>query len=255
MDLVLHVTRFNLRAYLRNRKARMFTIVIPLILLALLAGVFHGGETTVSGVTIDYRQFFVPSVIVFSLTLTTLAMLVATVVSQRELGITKRRRATPLPAWALIVSQSLTVVAMAIATVILLLLVGAIAFGVHFPARGVPSLVLGVLGGAAAFCGLGYALSTFADSADSAQPMIQLVTFPLFFISGIWIPLSQLPDWLQVIAKVFPVEHVADLVHRAYVGVVPTGPVVLDVAILIAWAGLGAAVAAKRFVWLPPRKG
>ena len=255
MDLVLHVTRYNLRAYLRNRKARMLTLVIPLVLLGLLAGVFHGGETTVSGVTIDYRQFFVPSVVVFSLTLTTLAMLVATVVSQRELGITKRRRATPMPAWALIVSQSLTVVLMAIGTVLLLLIVGAIAFGVHIPSNGVPALVLGVVGGAAAFCGLGYALSTFADSADSAQPMIQLITFPLFFISGIWIPLSELPTGLQVIAKIFPVEHVADLVHRSFVGAVATGPVLLDFAILVAWAVVGATVAAKRFVWLPPRRG
>jgi ABC-2 type transport system permease protein len=255
MDLVLHVTRFQLRAFLRNRKARMFTLVIPLILLALLAGVFHGGETTVNGVTIDYRQFFVPSVIVFSLTLTTLAMLVATVVQQRELGILKRRRATPMPAWALIVSQSLTVVLMAIATVALLLIVGAIAFGVHIPSNGIVALVLGVIGGAFAFCGLGYALSTFADSADSAQPMIQLITFPLFFISGIWIPLEELPTVLQVIAKIFPVEHVADLVHRAYVGAVPTGPVLLDFAVLVGWAVVGAAVAAKRFVWMPPRRG
>jgi ABC-2 type transport system permease protein len=255
MDLVLHVTRYNLRAFLRNRKARMLTIVIPLILLGLLAGVFHGGETTVNGVTIDYRQFFVPSVIVFSLTLTTLAMLVSSVVQQRELGITKRRRATPLPAWALIASQSLTVVLMAIGTVALLLIVGAIAFGVHIPAKGVPALVLGVLGGAAAFGGLGYALSTFADSADSAQPMIQLVTFPLFFISGIWIPISELPTWLEVIAKIFPVEHVADLIHRSYVGAVPLGPVLLDFAVLIAWAVVGAAVAARRFVWMPPRRG
>ncbi|HTR75517.1 MAG TPA: ABC transporter permease [Solirubrobacterales bacterium] len=255
MDLVLHVTRFQLRAYLRNRRARMFTLIIPLILLALLAGVFHGGETTVSGVTIDYRQFFVPSVIVFSLTLTTLAMLVASVVQQRELGILKRRRATPMPAWALIVSQSLTVVLMAIGTVILLLAVGAIAFGVHFPAKGLPALVLGVLGGAVAFCGLGYALSTFADSADAAQPMIQLIMFPLFFISGIWIPLSELPTWLATIAKIFPVEHVADLVHRAYVGAVPVGPVLLDFAVLLAWAVVGATIAARRFVWLPPRRG
>ncbi len=255
MDLVLHVTRFQLRAFLRNRKARMFTLVIPLILLALLAGVFHGGETTQNGVTIDYRQFFVPSVIVFALTLSTLAMLVASVVQQRELGILKRRRATPMPAWALIVSQSLTVVLMAIGTVALLLIVGAIAFGVHIPSNGIAALVLGVLGGAFAFCGLGYALSTFADSADSAQPMIQLITFPLFFISGIWIPLEELPKFLQIIAKIFPVEHVADLVHRAFVGAVPTGPVLLDFAILVAWAVLGAAVAARRFVWLPPRRG
>src|SRR6201999_4250752 len=251
MDLVLHVTRFQLRAYLRNKRARMFTLVIPLILLALLAGVFHGGETTVNGVTIDYRQFFVPSVIVFSLTLTTLAMLVASVVQQRELGILKRRRATPMPAWALIVSQSLTVVLMAIATVALLLIIGAVAFGVHIPSNGWPALILGVIGGAFAFCGLGYALSTFADTADAAQPMIQLVTFPLFFISGIWIPLSELPGWLQVIAKIFPVEHVADLIHRAYVGAVPVGPVLIDFAILVGWAVLGGTVAAKRFIWLP----
>lgn len=171
MDMVLHVTRFQLRAFLRNRKARMFTLVIPVILLALLAGVFHGGETTQNGVTIDYRQFFVPSVVVFALTLSTLAMLVASVVQQRELGILKRRRATPMPAWALIVSQSLTVVLMAIATVAVLLIIGAVAFGVHIPSNGWPALVLGVIGGAFAFCGLGYALSTFADSADSAQPM------------------------------------------------------------------------------------
>ncbi len=255
MDLVLHVTKFQLRAFLRNKRARMFTLVIPLILLCLLAGVFHGGETTVSGVKIDYRQFFVPSVIVFALTLSTLAMLVSSIVQQRELGILKRRRATPMPAWAIILSQSLTVVLMAIGTVLLLLIVGAVAFGVHFPAKGVPALVLGVLCGAAAFCGLGYALSTFADTADSAQPMIQLVMFPLFFISGIWIPLSELPSWLATIARIFPVEHVADLIHRAYVGAVPFGPVLVDVAVLLAWAVLGATVAARRFVWLPPRRG
>jgi ABC-2 type transport system permease protein len=255
MDLVLHVTRFQLRAFMRNRKARMFTLVIPLILLALLAGVFHGGETTVNGVTVNYRQFFVPSVIVFALTLTTLAMLVASVVQQRELGILKRRRATPMPAWALIVSQSLTVVLMAIGTVALLLIVGAVAFDVRIPSSGWPALVLGVIGGAFAFCGLGYALSTFADSADSAQPMIQLITFPLFFISGIWIPISELPKFLEIVAKIFPVEHVADLIHRSYVGAVPAGPVLLDFAILVAWAALGATVAAKRFVWLPPRRG
>ncbi len=48
---------------------------------------------------------------------------------------------------------------------------------------------------------------------------------------------------------------VADLVHRAFVGAVPTGPVVADFAILVGWALLGGAVAAKRFQWLPPRRG
>ena len=79
--------------------------------------------------------------------------------------------------------------------------------------------------------------------------------FPLFFISGIWVPTSELPGWLNALPSVFPVEYVADLVHRAYVGVVPIGPVLLDGAILAAWAVAGAAVAAQRFQWYPSRKG
>lgn len=254
MSLVLHTTRYGLLAFLRNRRARLLTLAFPLLLLVIFEGVFHGGEATVNGVTVDYGEFFAPSVVVFSLTVTTLAMLITTVVSQRELGILKRRRATPLAAWAVIVSQSLAVVVMAFAAVGLLLFVAGAWFGTTVAANGIPALVLAVVFGAAAFCGLGYALSTFVDSADSAQPLIQMMMFPLFFISGIWVPISELPGWLNTIASVFPVEHVADLVHRAFVGVVPTGPVLIDVAVLIAWAILGAAVAARRFAWYPSRK-
>jgi ABC-2 type transport system permease protein len=255
MDLVLHTTRYGMLAFLRNKKARMFTLIFPLVLLGVFAGVFNGGETTQNGVKINYAHFFVPSVIVFTLTTTTLAMLVAQVVQQREVGILKRRRATPLPAWALIVSQSLTVVGMAIGSIVILLLVAGVAFGIAPAAAGIPALALGVLLGCAAFCGLGYALSTFADSADAAQPMIQVVMLPLFFISGVWVPTSELPPWLNAVASVFPVEHVADLVHRGFVGAVPAGPILLDAGVLVAWALVGVWIAANRFVWLPTRKG
>ena len=255
MSEVLHTTRYGLLAFSRNRKARFFSLIFPLVLLAVFDGVFHGGHTTVNGVSINYGEFFVPSVIVFTLTTTTLAMLVASVVSQRELGILKRRRATPLPASTLVISQSATVISMAIASVIMLVVVAGVAFGTAPATNGAPTLVLAVVVGAAAFCGLAYALSTLVDSADAAQPLIQMIMFPLFFISGIWVPLSELPNWLRAVATIFPVEHVADMVHRAYVGVVPAGPVLVDVAVLIGWAIVGAAVAAKRFQWYPPRRG
>ena len=255
MSLVLHTTRYGLRAFARNRKARLLTLVFPLLLLVIFEGIFNQGKVAVNGVQVDYGVFFAPSVIVFTLTTTTLAMLISSVVSQRELGILKRRRATPLPASAIVVSQSLTVILMAIAAVAVLLLVAGVVFGTTVPLAGVPTLIAGVLFGSAAFCGLAYALSTFVDSADSAQPLIQLVMFPLFFISGVWVPTSQLPDWLQTVAAIFPVEHVADLVHRSFVGAVGLGPVLTDVGALILWTVVGARVAAARFGWMPSRKG
>jgi ABC-2 type transport system permease protein len=147
------------------------------------------------------------------------------------------------------------VVLMACAAVVVLVVVAGIAFGTTVPAAGAPALVLAVIFGSGAFCGLAYALSTLVESADAAQPMIQLVMLPLFFISGVWVPTSQLPDWLNAVASVFPVEHVADLVHRAFVDRVPSGPLAIDVVVLTAWALVGAAVAARRFAWLPSRKG
>jgi ABC-2 type transport system permease protein len=255
MSLVLHTTRYTLLAFRRNRRARLLTLVFPLLLLVIFDGVFHGGHTEVNGVSVDYGAFFAPSVIVFTLTTTTLAMLISSVVSQRELGILKRRRATPLPAATLIVSQSLAVIAMAVSAVALLVVVASVAFDTSPASDGGPALVLAVIFGSAAFCGLAYALTTFVDSADSAQPLIQLIMFPLFFISGIWVPTSELPSWLNDVASFFPVEHVADLVHRSYVGVVPAVPMLGDVAVLAAWAVVGAAIASRRFQWYPARKG
>jgi ABC-2 type transport system permease protein len=255
MSQVIHTTRYGLLAFSRNRKARFLTLIFPLVLLAVFDGVFHGGHTTVNGVSINYGEFFVPSVIVFTLTTTTLAILVTSVVSQRELGILKRRRATPLPAAAMVVSQSATVITAAIASVIMLVVVAGVAFGTAPASNGALTLVAAVVFGSTAFCGLAYALSTMVDSADAAQPLIQIIMLPLFFVSGIWVPLSELPGWLRAVASIFPVEHVADMVHRAYVGVVPTGPILVDVAVLVGWAVVGAAIAAKRFQWYPPRRG
>jgi ABC-2 type transport system permease protein len=254
MELVLHTTRYGLRAFRRNRKARMMTLIFPLILLVIFDGVFNGGRASVNGVEVDYGRFFAPSVIVFTLTTTTLAMLISSVVSQRELGILKRRRATPLPARTIVVSQSLTVILMSYSSILVLLAVAGLAFDTTVPTAGIPTLVAAILFGSAAFCGLAYALSTFVDSADSAQPLIQIVMLPLFFISGIWVPTSQLPAWLNTVASIFPVEHVADMVHRAFVGVIPTGPILIDVGVLVLWALAGAAVASKRFAWMPSRK-
>jgi ABC-2 type transport system permease protein len=82
--------------------------------------------------------------------------------------------------------------------------------------------------------------------------MTQAIMLPLYFISGVFIPNLQLPSWLRHVAVVFPVQHLADGLHRAYdpaahgVGIVWS-----DIGVLALWAGIGLAVALTRFSWLP----
>jgi ABC-2 type transport system permease protein len=170
----------------------------------------------------------------------------------REEGILKRRRATPVPAWVLIGGRTLMAIAVSAASVIVLLLVGRFAFHVHMPAHTIPGFAITAVVGSITFCVLGYAFSTAISNEDAAQPMVQAVMLPLYFISGIFIAPSTLPSWLSNIAKVFPVQHLAHGLQYAFQpGTTGIGIVWSDLGVMGIWAAIGIAVALRRFSWLP----
>jgi ABC-type multidrug transport system permease subunit len=76
------------------------------------------------------------------------------------------------------------------------------------------------------------------------------VLLPLQMISGIYFPMSQLPDWLQHVANAFPLAHLTTALQHAWL---PSGAQVAwgDLAIMALWAAGAAFVAARRFQWLP----
>ena len=121
----------------------------------------------------------------------------------------------------------------------------------YWPSWFLAALLTGIVG-AITFCCLGYALSTAIRSADSAQPMVQAIMLPLYFISGVFIPNVSLPRWLRDVAKVFPVEHLAGGLRHAFdpathgVGIVWS-----DLGVLALWGVVGLAIALTRFVWTP----
>ena len=97
-----------------------------------------------------------------------------------------------------------------------------------------------------------YALSTLIGPADTAQPTVQAVMLPLYFISGVFVPNVELPSWLRNIAELFPVQHLADGLHNACAPTVqgigvPWG----DLAALALWAVAGPVIALRRFRWAP----
>ncbi len=248
--LVLHQARYDLLALVRNRQARFFTLVLPLLFLVIFVGVF--GNHTVRATGVKISTYYVPGISALGIIAASFVNLVISIVAQRESGILKRRRATPVPAWVLIGGRTLTAMTVSMVVMSLLLAVGRIAYGVHLPTSTVPGVALTGIVGSATFCVLAYAFSTLIGSADAAQPMVQAIMLPLYFISGVFVPNINLPSWLHHVAEFFPVQHLADGLHRAYDPTVHgAGIVWSDLAVLGIWAAAGLVVALRRFSWIP----
>jgi ABC-2 type transport system permease protein len=247
--LVLHQARYDLLGILRNRQARFFTLILPVLFLFIFVGIF-GNHVNLQGVKLSTT--YVPGLSALGVISASFINLVISITVLREEGILKRRRATPVPAWVLIAGRTLTAVCTSLAVVAVLIAVGRFVFGVSLRLAAVPGIAFTVVAGSITFCVLGYGFSTFIRNEDAAQPMVQAAMLPLYFISGVFIARSTIPDWMQHLASVFPVYHLANGLHSAY-DPAATGVGILwsDIGVLAIWAAIGLVVALWRFSWLP----
>jgi ABC-2 type transport system permease protein len=250
MSLLVHQIRYNLIAFARNRQSGFFTVLFPVVLLVLFVAVF--GNNTVGDDHVNASTYYVPGIGALAVVTASFANLVISITTQRETGIFRRRRSTPVPAGVLIAAQTASALLTSLASIAIVVVVGRIAYGTTLHGSALPGVLLTTLVGSIACTCLAYAVSTAITSIDSAQPTVQAIVLPLYFISGVFIPNPIMPLWLQELAKVLPVEHLANGLRLAFDPAVQDAAVPwTDVAILAAWAAVGLAVALRRFTWSP----
>ena len=250
LGMVLHQARYDLLGILRNGQARFFTLALPILFLVIFVSVF--GNDTIDHTGIKTSTYYVPGISALAIIASSFVNLVISVTTERETGVYKRRRATPVPAWVLVAGRTLTAIAVSMTVMTVVIVIGVIAFGVHVNVVAIPAIVVTALVGSATFCVLAYALTTRVTSEDSAQPVVQAVMLPLYFISGVFIPNVSLPTWLQHVAQVFPVQHLANALHNAFDPTVSGAAFVGgDIVTLLIWAAAGLVVALRRFSWMP----
>jgi hypothetical protein len=169
-----------------------------------------------------------------------------TLVSEREQGVWRRYRLTPVPLGRLLAS---TVAARfgIIVSAGLLQFGAALACGMPLPAH--PGALAAAFAFAAlAFIGLGLLLAMLADTVPAVQALGQCVFLPMLVIGGVAVPLGSLPGWAQSLANFFPGRHAVEAMQAAAAGGDLTGlPFQLAV---LAVTGVSAALAATRlFRW------
>lgn len=105
---------------------------------------------------------------------------------------------------------------------------------------------------------LGLLIASRIRSMEAFQAMMQLMVFPLVFISPVMFPVETLPGWLATIVKINPVSYGVDAIRQAVMGVetsAPFGiylfdyrmPIILDVAVVAAFGIIMLSLAIRSF--------
>jgi len=252
LALVAHQVRFDIKTSLRNPRARFFTFFFPILLLVVFNGVFGSGKTIVEGVHVPLKVFYVPGILAMSVVTAAYANLVISITTMRESGVLKRRRATPAPPALLIIGQAASAVVITAVMGTLLLVIAKVAYGVGFAPASIAAMAVTTVVSTISFACIAYAVAGLIGSPDAAQPLVQATMLPLWFISGVFIPVHNLSPTLRHIGDLFPVAHLANSLHLASVNHTFSGSISgTDLLVLAGWAVGATALAAWRFSWLP----
>jgi ABC-2 type transport system permease protein len=252
LALILHQVKYDVLISLRNPRARFFTFFFPILLLVVFNGVFGSGHTIVNGVRVKLSVFYVPGILAMSVVVAAYAGLVISMSQMRESGVLKRRRATPAPPALLITGQALSTATITVVMATILLIISKVFYGVGLSGGAIAAVAVTVVVGTISFACIAYAVSGLVGSPEAAQPLVQATMFPLWFISGVFIPVHNLSPTLRKIGDLFPVEHLANSLHLASVNNSFSSALSgSDLLVLAAWGVAAASFAAWRFSWLP----
>src|SRR3954466_8681714 len=206
---------YEQRAFWRNRTRAFFSLGMPVMLLLLFGALNSGGRIQELG-NIPYVTFFLPGILAYGIVITQFVNMAGGIAIQRDNGLLKRMRGTPLPGWAYVTGRLGSTALVSVVMTVVMLVIGRVGFDVHLRAAAVPAVVVTVLLGAATFAALGLAAVMIIPNAEAAPVVANVLILPLSFISGIWYPLTGAPDWIVDVAKFFPLEHLANALHVAF---------------------------------------
>jgi len=238
MQALLNQLGISLRLHARNKMALLYSYLFPTIFLVAF--------------WVLYRFEQVPLVRHVGELLTVTALggacfgLPTTMVSERERGVWRRYRLTPVSTATLVAG---TVIARYLLLVIAGLLQLVLAMALGMPVPGHPfELFLAFTCVAFAFIGLGLVIAMMADNVPAVQALGQCIFLPMLIIGGVAVPLASLPDWAQRLSAFFPGRYAVEALQACVTGN-GLGAAGFSVLALVLIGAAGCLAGAKMFRW------
>lgn len=245
---LLQLYWMQLKLYLREPVAFFFSMAYPTLLL-LLFGFIYGNDPapefwgrnygTVDASVPAYAGIIIGTVALMGIPIDT--------ASNRESGVLRRYRATPLRPVVYLTASVLMYLTVALLGMLVLVITGKLIFGLRF-AGSWPSVFAAFILSALAFYAMGYLLSSLVSTARVAQVIGMVIFFPMMFLSGAGMPIQLLPESLQRVSDFLPLSYVVRLLQGVWFND-PWTTLWLPVFVLLAILFIGTVLAARLFRW------
>jgi len=169
-------------------------------------------------------------------------------VERREKKILKRFGATPLNRSTMVFSQVAYRLILALIQTLIIIGIAYLVFNVQMVGNWFILLGLVILG-TLTFISIGYFAVARAKTTEGAMPIIQIIQFPMLFLSGIFFPVDFMPDFMRPIIAIIPLTYLGDAFRQIMVEATPLYPLSLDIAVISAWLVICMILAIKLFRW------
>jgi len=254
---------WEVRQYFRERDTVFFTFLFPTVIFLVFAAAFStakpiGAAPDGTG-AITVAAYYLPGLVAAGVVLSGIQNLGIAIAQERSDGTLKRLGGSPLPVVSYFIGKGGSVLVTAAIQLLLLLAVAHLLFGIALPSDATHWLrfawvfLLSILMATV----LGIGISGIPRTGRSASAVIVPILLVLQFVSGVYFTFSDLPEWLQTVAGIFPVKWVAQGMRSAFLperfaaaeqhGTWDLGTTAL---VLVAWTVVGLVAARLTFRWV-----
>jgi ABC-2 type transport system permease protein len=243
------IFRYQMRLLLREPVWIVVVMIQPLLYLALFAPLLDpliGPLAKTRGFPPgDAWTVFVPGLLV-QLGIFGSMFVGFGIIAEIRFGTVERMRVTPASRLGLLLGRVLrdTLVLLIQAALLTLIAVG---FGLRVPLAGalITVGIVGLLG--VSLASLSYAAGLWLKSEDALAPLLNMVSVPVLLLSGILLPMTLAPRWLQRLAQLNPFSHVVDGARAAFRNDLGDSSLVIGLACAAVLAVAGLAIATRTF--------
>jgi ABC-2 type transport system permease protein len=247
-SLLRQQTRYQNLIFRRTPIAAFFTLIFPLLLLLVFGSIFGSEEIEELGITV--AAYYAPALAVFAAASASYTNIGTGTAYQRDEGVLKRVKGTPLPPWIYLAGKITSATYIAAIAVTIMMTVGVVVYGVDIYLRTLPAAIVTFFVGVGCFAALGLVVAALAPSGSAATAITNATLLPLAFFSGVFIVSDQLPDWMEVLGDIFPLKHFNQAFQAAF-DPLATGAQFrwADLAVMAVWGIAGLLVAVRFFRW------